>query len=171
MGKVIALLADGSNSDLYASFCAVKLARRMEAKLLSVLLMPEKQQNTGPDNPGHWQACSPSEFLYLITSLGNFEGVNVSYHLVDDGDGEDLVEFLVSKKISCLIMGTQDQQDFERKQKWLSGLVKKIYGNRHWYLGDLTVFLARPWDEKDFRKVLKQLSSDCSLYPIEMVFA
>ncbi len=171
MGKVIALLADGSNSDLYACFCAVKLARRMEAKLLSVLLMSERNENPPRESSERWQACSPSEFLYLISSLGNFEGVEVSYHLIDERDEENLVEFLISKKVPCIIMGTQDQEDFDKKQKWLSQLVQKIYANRHWYLGDLTVFLAKPWREKDFKKVLKELSSDCSLYPIEMVFA
>lgn len=148
MGKVIALLADGSNSDLYACFCAVKLARKMEGKLLSVLLMSDKNENPAQESSERWQACSPSEFLYLISSLGNFEG-----------------------KVPCIIMGTQDQEDFDKKQKWLSQLVQKIYTNRRWYLGDLTVFLAKPWSEKDFKKVLKQLRSDCSLYPIEMVFA
>ncbi len=172
MGKRVALLADGSNSDLYASFCAVKLAKRMEAKLLSVLLMPDKQHQAEIDGSDRWQTCSPAEFLYLISSLGNFEGVQVSYHLIDEEDEENLVEFLVSNKITCLIMGTMDQKDFDKKQKWLPGLVKKICTSRHWYLGDdLTVFLARPWSERDFKKVLKQISSDCSLYPIEMVFA
>jgi len=171
MGKRIALLADGSNSDMYASFCAVKLARRMEAKLLSILLMPEKQGKTREQDSERWQSFSPSEFLYLISSLGNFEGVGVSYHLIDEKDEDNLVEFLVSNKVSCMIMGTQDHQDFEEKQKWLLGLVQKIYRNRHWYLGELTVFLAKSWSEKDFRKVLKQLSSDCGLYPVEMVSA
>ncbi len=169
MGKRVALLADGSNSDLYASFCAVKLARRMDAKLMSILLVVERHDGQNNSDVERWQACSPAEFLYLVSNLGNFEGIRLSYHLIDEADEDSLVEFLVASKITCIIMGTQDRKDFEEKQAWLSGLVQKIYGNRRWYLGDLTVFLARPWGEKDFRKVLNQISSDCSLYPIEMV--
>ena len=138
---------------------------------MSILLMPEKQREQGKCEEERWQACSPAEFLYLISGLGDFEGVQVSYHLIEQKDEENLVEFLISNKITCLIMGTQNRGDFDEKQKWLSQLVQKICGNRRWYLGDLTVFLARPWDEKDFRKVLKQITADCGLYPIEMVFA
>ncbi|GEM_PF-3420016 len=171
MEKRVALLADGNTSDLYASFCAVKLARRMEARLLSILLMPDRHAISGNSCSERWQSCSPSEFLSLISSLGNFEGVQLSYNLIDERDEDSLVEFLVESKITCLIMGTVNQDDFDKKQKWLSALVKRICQNRRWYMGeDLTVFLAKPWSEKDFKKVLKQISSDCCLYPIEMVF-
>ena len=169
MGKRVALLADGRNSDLYASFCAVKLARRMDATLFSLLIVPDRPDLKGDSfGEGGWNDFSPSSFLQLVSGLCGLEKVSSSYHLIETGSDENLVEFLVSQKISCLIAGTVNDEDFDRKREWSARIVKKVCSHPNWYLGELTVFLARAWSDECFRKVLRQINADCTLYPIEI---
>ncbi len=169
MGKRVALLSEGRNSDLYAGFCAVKLARRTEARLYSLLIMPE---HTGPREGvamgERWNEFSPSAFLQLVGGLCELEKVNGSYHLIERSPEENLVEFIVAQKISCLIVGTVNDEDHDRKRDWLSGIVNRVCSHSKWYFGELTVFFARPWSDERFQKVLRQINRDCTLYPVEM---
>jgi len=170
MVKRVALIADGSKSDLYACFCAVKLAKRMDASLFSILLLPRSDQGylgweTGD---GVWNEFSPSSLWQLISGLCSLEDVQASFHLLPKDSDAELVDFLVSNKVSCLIAGAADDDEFEYKKEWSSRIIKGVIGHSKWYMGNPTVFLAKPWNDESFRKILKQLSSDCSLYPIEI---
>ncbi len=169
MGKRVALVADGSNSDLYACFCAVKLAKRMDASLFSTLLLPRSDRGYSGCETGEgvWNDFSPSSLWQLISGLCSLEDVYASFHLLPKESDTELVDFLVSNKISCLISGAADDE-FEYKKEWSSRIVRGVIGHPKWYLGNPTVFLAKPWNDESFRKILKQLSSDCSLYPIEI---
>ena len=172
MGKRVALLADGSNSDLYASFCAVKLARRTDATLFSLLIVPNRlalQDGISPNES--WNYFSPSFFLQLVSGLCELEKVNSSYHFIETRSDKSLVEFIVSQKISCLIAGTVNDKDFDKKRKWLARIVNEVCSHPRWYFGELTVFLARPWSDEYFKKVLRQINADCTLYPIEIASA
>ena len=172
MAKRVALLADGRNSDLYAGLCAVKLAKRMDATLFSLLIVPDrlgiKDDTSGEEG---WSDFSPSSFLQLVSGLCGLEKVSSSYHLIETVSDENLVEFLVSQKISCLIAGTINDEDFDRKREWSARIVNKVCSHPNWYFGELTVFLARPWSDECFKKVLRQINADCTLYPIEIASA
>jgi len=171
MAKRVALLADGRNSDLYAGFCAVKLAKRMDATLFSLLIVPERQGLKREFCEEGWSDFSPASFLQLVSGLCGLEKVSSSYHLIETGSDKNLVEFLVSQKISCLIAGTINDKDFDRKREWSARIVKKVCSHPNWYFGELTVFLARPWSDECFKKVLRQINADCTLYPIEIASA
>jgi len=173
MGKRVALLVDGHDSDLYASFCAVKLAKRMDAELFSILLVSKSDESglQAIRSSGPWSNFSPSALWRLVSGLCNLEQVRVSYHMVKKVPEAELVDFLVDYKISCLIAGTLNDEDFNKKRDWLSKIVKKVSFHPEWYLSNLTVFLARPWNDDFFQKVLQQINADCSLYPIEIASA
>ncbi len=173
MGKRVALLMDGHDSDLYASFCAVKLAKRMDAELFSVLLILKSDVSDlqAVRSNGPWSNFSPSALWQLVSGLCSLEQVQVSYHMLRKVSDGELVDFLVDYKISCLIAGTLNDDDFDKKRDWLSKIVKKVSFHPEWYLSNLTVFLARPWDDDFFQKVLQQINADCSLYSIEIVSA
>ncbi len=171
MVKRVALIVDGHDSDLYASFCAVKLAKRMDAELFSVLLV-SKSERPGPQpnaSSGAWSNFSPSALWRLVSGLCNLEQVRVSYHLVQRLPDSELVDFLVDYKISCLIAGALSDKDFDNKKDWLSKIVKKVSLHPRWYFWNLTVFLAKPWNEEFFKKILQQIDVDCSLYSVEIV--
>ena len=172
MRKRVALLADGRNSDLYASFCAVKLAKRMDATLCSILLVPDptefETKEEMPDMGSTWKDFSPSFFLQLVSGLCGLEKVENSYHLIEDASDDALIEFLVSQRISCLIAGSLDEKDFHQKKRWSSLLMGRVQDHPGWYWGAMTVFLARPWTDECFKRILKQIDADCSLYPIEI---
>ncbi len=173
MGKRVALVADGRSSDLYASFCAVKLAKRMDADLYSILLVSKSGESglqpTYLDET--WSDFSPSVLWQLICGLSSVEGVHVSYHLINRGSEQELADFLVLHKISCLITGTLNDKDFDRKKHWSAKIVEEVGRHPRWYLGNLTVFLAKPWNDESFKKILRQISAECNLYPIEIASA
>ena len=160
MGKAIALLLDGGSSDLYASLCAIELAKRVSSDIHAMAVRLEEPV---AETHGMKECVSirgrfftdPDESLKMVVRLGDCKGVNIYPYLIETSQEEVLIDFLTQTRVSCLIVGAINQDVSNEKEKWLSKLRRRLCQGNQWYFGPFWTLVAKPWEDEVYKHMLE----------------
>jgi hypothetical protein len=155
MNQKIALLITGCYADLYASMQALQVAGRTDAQI-HVLQMTEDSA----DRPSTEKKMHPdeiSDLMGLITWLAEIERIGISFHIFGTEAEKELIEFLRSNDITCLVAGAHDRSSLQEKNEWLRGVQEQLGSDALWFQRSFQVLVTLPWDDVPFNRVLQQL--------------
>jgi K+-sensing histidine kinase KdpD len=155
MSQKIALLITGYYADLYAIMKALKVAGRTDAHIHVLQITGELDPSTGKKK--RMQEDEVSDLIGLIAWLGEVEGIGISFHVFGEEPEKELIEFLRSHDITCLIAGANDKKSFKQKSKWLQTLQKQLGTDKLWFHRTFQVFVTLPWGDVPFNLTLQQL--------------
>lgn len=154
----IALLLSGGPEDLTASICAVQLAARSDSKLYALQSCFMAKQDPATERVPEGKPPKEDRFISsfsFVVEFSGIEGVQVSCHLLESEEIEQMVEFVTVHAISCLVVtgGNTKQED---RKTGLSELQKKYIAGLRQFHPDLQVITAPTWEEMDIKQVVRQ---------------
>lgn len=155
MSQKIALLITGCYADLYASMQALQVADRMDARIY-VLQMTEGQTEC----LGARKKMKPeeiSDLIGLIAWLGEIERIGISFNVVGRDSDKELIEFLRSNEITCIVAGAHDNQSLKQRKEWLESLQEELGSDELWFQRSFQVLVTLPWDDLPFSRALQQM--------------
>jgi len=154
MGTGIAILIKGDSADLLASLHAIELAKRTTNVVHAVVIGLDGEGKSRGNGNRDNRIRDP---LLLAVWLGQADGVKVHYHTLVDASDEELLAFVRTHRIFCLIIGAPTQLAMQREARWIEDLRSKLVNDAHWYLRSFWVLVTEPWDSNAFDRVVKQL--------------
>lgn len=160
MSKGIALLLDGGSSDLYASLCAIELAKRISSDIHAVAVHVEEPvaETYGGKEYVSIRGRSfidPNESLKMAIRLSDYKGVKIYPYSIETSREEVLIEFLTQTRVSCLIVGADNQEVSNEKEKWLGKLRRRLCQGNQWYFGPFWTLVAKPWEDEVYKHMLE----------------
>ena len=158
MGPRIALLLSGEPADLPASICAVQLAARSDSELYALQVCLIAGQNEPTEKSNTDKSSPEGRFLNsfsFVTEFAEKEGVQVSCHILDSQEIEQMVEFLTAHAITCLVVNKSDGEQ-EKRSAWLKELQKQLTIAPRQFHSPLQVITATLWEDMDIKEVLRQ---------------
>jgi hypothetical protein len=155
MSQKIALLISGCYADLYASMQALQVAGRTDARI-HVLQMTGKSADCMRARK-KMQPQEIADLIGLIAWLAEIERIGVSFDMFSQEGETELIEFLRSNDITCLVAGAHDRQSLQEKKVWLRGLQEQLGADKLWFQRSFQVLVTLPWDDLPFNGVLQQL--------------
>ncbi|MDA8162643.1 MAG: hypothetical protein M0022_07040 [Desulfobacteraceae bacterium] len=164
MSKGIALLLDGSSSDIYSNLCAIELAKRVSADIHALAMASgeasaEASEMMGLVSMRGRPSSDPMDSLRMAVRLGDRNGVKIYSYLVGSNIEEALIEFLMQKRVPCLITGAVNESVSKEKEKWLSRLRRRLNQNGKWYYGPFWTLVVRPWEDDVYDRLLEVMAS------------
>ena len=155
MSQNIALLITGCYADLYASLQALQVAGRTDARI-HVLQMIEDNDDCVRARK-KMQPGEISDLIALIAWLAEIERIGASFHVFGKEAEKELIEFLRTKDITCLVAGAHDRKNLQEKTARLQSLQEKLGSDKLWFQRSFQVLVTMPWDDVPFNRVLQQL--------------
>lgn len=88
---------------------AVSLARRIEAKLYALLVLPPSAKGAGIQE--HNDSCRTRERLELLIEIAKSEGSQIEYFISEGNYEEEVIRFVQQNRITLVIAESPDEED------------------------------------------------------------
>ena len=88
---------------------AISLARRIEAKLYVLLVLPPSPKGAGTEE--HNAAGSTRERLELLIEIAKSEGARVEYFISEGNYEEEVIRFVEQNRITLVIAESPDEEN------------------------------------------------------------
>ena len=135
----IAVLLGGGEGDRYAVLYAVALAQRTGEIVHGI-----RREPSPPATPE--SSVAPASGLALLVQRADGAGVgSVRCHVLEGTKAKDLLELLREERITCLIVGANDEAEGKRAEKQLEGLRRAITSDRRWSMRSFWAVVTGPW--------------------------
>ena len=155
MSQKIALLITGCYADLYASMQALQVADRMDASIYVLQMTGEQSECIGARKKMKPEELS--DLIGLIAWLGEIERIGVSFNVFGKESENELIEFLRSNEITCIVAGAHDSQSLKKRTKWLETLREELGSDELWFQRSFQILVTLPWDDVPFSRALQQM--------------
>jgi len=154
----IAVILEGGSVDLFASLNAIELAKRTGKTVHAVVTGQNNETGFSDFVITSLHENGFSDPMMLAVKLGEAEGVLIRWHTLLDATEDELIGFLRTCRIFCLIAGAKSKKSIQRKTLWLEDLRSKLINDAHWYPNAFWVLVTEPWDNTMFERVVRKLS-------------
>lgn len=156
MKKGIAVLLQGSRTDLAASLQGIELARRTASRIHG-LLIDQSAQDTVISQKIERLEERLLKRLQFVGRLCDKAGIEVNWHILQGGDREEpLLEFLRSHSVCCLVVGAPELETNRERMRWLADLPKRLSKDSSWFQLAFWVLEAKPWNEAVLDRTLEK---------------
>jgi hypothetical protein len=88
---------------------AILLARRIDAKLFALLVLPPCAESSGIEQ--HSPSCKTRERLELLIEIAKSEGSRIDYFISEGNYEEEVIRFVEQNRITLLIAEYPDEED------------------------------------------------------------
>ena len=87
---------------------AVSLARRIDAKLYALLVLPPCAESAGPEERS--ASCGIRERLELLIEIAKSEGSRIDYFISEGNYEEEVIRFVQQNRVTLVIAENPDEE-------------------------------------------------------------